>query len=585
MAFVQMMNSILNVINPTSSVTALPTITTATAIGVNGADVYTDAGVGNTLVSFFTMLNRDLEQSYIHENVKKILETNDINVIRDLFVLAFQTRDIRGGKGERDLFYKMFTAFLQYKPQIAYALVELIPTYGAWFDIWEIVQEYELQEIKGSKHPLVECMKMVKSKYTADLIAYNDKNYSSISLLAKWLPRENNKTYAKFARRIAPLLYPEITDPYKRMKTYRKDIANLNRAIKTVEINMCGGTWKDIVPAHVPGRNMKAHSNAFLDIDKHLKKVLHPNNEDRTQCRANFLQYFDDLANKKTTAKGAHVLYPHEVIRQLLEERWSKNNELIALYEAQWESIKKSVVGTNETTNTGFYKMIPMCDFSGSMDGTPKEVSAALGLLISEINHPAFRNNILTFDSTPSWYSFAEKHTLLDKLKIMYNGIIGQGLNTDFYKAFRCILNTMVNKRLPVGEEPEYIVVLTDMGWDYACAGNNGKWETILERIQREYKEESQKLWGTESPGWKVPTILVWNLRAEFKEFQATAHTQGVYMISGWSPSVLKILQRGNLESITPYDGLRTLLDNKRYDPVREIVDRYASFFTSSKST
>jgi hypothetical protein len=48
------------------------------------------------------------------------------------------------------------------------------------------------------------------------------------------------------------------------------------------------------------------------------------------------------------------------------------------------------------------------CDFSGSMDGNPKLVSASLGILFSEICVGSGKNKIMTFDSTPEWIEFPE---------------------------------------------------------------------------------------------------------------------------------------------------------------------------------
>jgi hypothetical protein len=48
------------------------------------------------------------------------------------------------------------------------------------------------------------------------------------------------------------------------MKVYRKCIANLNKALDTVEIKMCSGDWDSIVPANVPALALKKYHNAFL---------------------------------------------------------------------------------------------------------------------------------------------------------------------------------------------------------------------------------------------------------------------------------------------------------------------------------
>ena len=48
-----------------------------TKVGVNGAHVYTEEGVENDLLALFTMLNRNLEESYITDSVHKIIKKKD----------------------------------------------------------------------------------------------------------------------------------------------------------------------------------------------------------------------------------------------------------------------------------------------------------------------------------------------------------------------------------------------------------------------------------------------------------------------------------------------------------------------------
>jgi hypothetical protein len=154
---------------------------------------------------------------------------------------------------------------------------------------------------------------------------------------------------------------------------------------------------------------------------------------------------------------------------------------------------------------------------------------------------------------------------------------IAQGLNTDFYKACICIVNKMKEHRVPVGEEPEDLIVLTDMGFDaasrdYYSYSHKIKWETQLEMIRNEFKKAGEEVWG-EGNSWRPPRIVVWNLRAEFKDFHATADQEGVVQLSGWSPSILKTLQKGGVQVATPYIGMRIILDDERYDAVRMIVN------------
>lgn len=535
-----------------------------TKVGVNGAHVYTEVGVENELLALFTMLNRDLKECYITESVLDIIQKKDDVMLRDLLVLTFQTRDIRGGKGERTLFYNLLTAIYRSKPTLVHDFVHLIPHYGSWFDMWEIY--------KKCSGLILVILKCVKKQYDQDYRYFVNKEYSKMSLLAKWLPREHSKTYPGLAIILADSLFSDLRKERSRLMAYRKRVSEMNKAIKTVEVDMCDGTWEEIVPKNVPGRNMKLHKRAFLNLMMEKDTVRFPDNPDRNACRENFLNYIDSLKKGTIKANGADVIYPHEIVKEMMISQ--KTSDEITILQGQWNSIREQTEKLG-----GFHRMVPMCDFSGSMDGIPKMVSASLGILLSEVNHPAFRNSLLMFDSNPSWMTFAEDECLYAKVKQIRTSTLGQGLSTDFFKACMTILKKMVDHKVPVGEEPEDLIVLTDMGWNAAACKDHSFEEKrdlkfIVEDIQEIFTSASQKVWGTDlEKGWKMPRIIIWNLRAEFKDFQAKASTKGVLTISGWSPNVLKALQAGNVDAMNPMIGLRFLLDDPRYDPVREVFD------------
>ena len=204
------------------------------------------------------------------------------------------------------------------------------------------------------------------------------------------------------------------------------------------------------------------------------------------------------------------------------------------------------------------------------MDGMPKLISLALGILISEVTHNAFKDHILTFDHTPTWHSFKRCHTLKEKLDSIQSHL-GTGLNTDFYKACMSILQKMKAHRVPVGEEPEDLIVLTDMGFDNAVNNKyEDVWQTQITMIRNEFHKAGEEIWG-QGKGWKAPRIVIWNLRAEYKDFHAKADEEGVVQLSGWSPSVLKALQTNGVQLQTPYQGMRMILDDARYDAVRTL--------------
>jgi hypothetical protein len=531
--------------------------------GVKGSDVYTEAGVGDLRVSFFTMLVRGLGRAELTAQVNKFYEVwrrdpvQAKEYVRDLLVIAFQTRDVRGGKGERDLFYHILGAVCEKWPQWARELVALIPEYGCWRDLWYMYTEYPTTRAAIDS--------VVKDQFMLD------QETEHPSLLVKWLPREGSK-YSSLAHHFAALLFP-LTPAEKgqRMRTYRRALATLNRFADTTEIKMCGRTWSTITPSRVPGRLMKRCKHAFFNEKtvraRHGRETVeprYPGNTDREECAQHFRDHIQDVAEGRTVMKGATTTMPHEHVHELLHSRGALSSDALSIIQAQWDAIRAEAAAGG-----GLGRLVAMCDFSGSMDGVPKEVSLALGILISELTSPAFRDHILTFDSEPRWCSFAAAgcKTLADKVASI--GTLGQGLSTDFQKAADLILKKLVEHKVPREEAPADLLVLTDMGFDAACGGahygynpkKNG-WETHFQMIRRNF----------EAAGYEAPRIVCWNLRAEYKDFHATAGEVGVVQLSGWSPAVLKALQSGGVQVETPYMGLRRLLDAPRYDAVRNVV-------------
>ena len=549
--------------------------TTDTKIGVNGELVYTADGVGDSRVALFTMLNRNLDPDTLQNGIRKVFadskKNEQVQMQLDMFLMAFQTRDIRGGKGEKQLFYIFMKTLYELDPVITMNVIRHVPEYGCWRDMWEIMKE--VPELTP------EVLKVTRDAFLTDCLHMVAGSVEKMSLLAKWLPREGS-VYSNAAKEIAAFLYPTVTNGKKRMMLYRKEVSAMNKALKTVEINMCGGTWQHIEPERVPGRCLKIHSKAFYNLkDTQGKEELrYPDSEDRMECRHHFLDWKEELKAGTKKAKGAYVVMPHELVNQTLEHYRSQDEQDIT--QAQWESIREKMAAGG-----GLGKAVAMCDFSGSMCGLPKLISLSLGILISEATHPSFRDHILSFDENPKWHSFTGKLTLKDKLNSISHQL-GQGLSTDFYKACMCILDRMVKSRVPVGEEPEDLIVLTDMGFDAACTlkgyasyqlQSNAPMPFQLEKIRNAFTLAGEKLWG-KGNGWKPPRIVVWNLRTEFDDFHAKANQEGVVQLSGWSPNILKVLEKGRVEVKTPYEAMRAILDDERYGKIADVW-----FFTPRK--
>jgi hypothetical protein len=241
----------------------------------------------------------------------------------------------------------------------------------------------------------------------------------------------------------------------------------------------------------------------------------------------------------------------------------------------------------------GLGRSLAMCDFSGSMQSsgsngdTPYWVSMAMGLLISEVTTKEFEDVFLTFDSTPTFHHLP-KGDIFKRVSSIHGGL-AQGTSTDFQKAMDLVLQRCKAMRVRPGEEPENLIVLTDMNWDQACGSNQASlytsnryrhvvktddWQTHVEMIRESFKRAGEDMWG-EGQGLKMPRIVIWNIAATSADFHAKADTEGVVMLSGWSPSLFKVLQKEGVVIQTPYAALRAQLDDERYDPIRARVEAW----------
>ena len=580
--------------------------------GVKGSDVYDSTG--SALLDLSVRLVRGADAAEVRAATAALAP-------EDAAVLAFHVRAVRGGRGERDLFYEMMRGLPN---DLSRSLLRLVPGYGSWADVtalgecgiagWEDLFIAQLQKDAAAEAG------------------------ASISLAAKWAPREG-KSYGAAAIALAHRMFPE-REHGAAMRAYRKLLSGLNERLKTVETRMSSGRWAEIDPAGVPGRAGKLYARALLNLvgttkvgetvpSDRRETLRKPDDADRMACRERFLAHFSAAVAGKAKVHGADTLFPHEIVKRAvggmdlcygtvgagLTE--GERDQLAAV----WRSlVEKTAAGG------GLGRCVMMSDFSGSMQagsgGLPYWVSMALGILGAQVAGGAFARKLMTFDSTPKWHRFPEGADLFGCLQTLKDaGSIGVGASTDFQAALDLVLGTLKAERVRPGEEPENLVVLTDMGWDEACSSSQASvytgaryrhhvkhapWETHVEMIQESFRRAGEDLWGP-GQGWKPPRIVVWNLAAPAgslgtghpvgalnlaasplgtghpaddlnlsatasTDFHARADVPGVAMLAGWSAAQFRVLCEVGPRQLTPLEILREELGHPRYDPVRQIV-------------
>jgi hypothetical protein len=578
--------------------------TSSTQIGTKDSDVYTAVGVEDPRVALSVLLTRGADSSNIHSGIDAILKMQDTNqAVKDLFVMAFQTRDVRGGKGERAVAYEMFKYLLENREysSLASNLLDLIPEYGSWRDL------FVLSESGFAKYRIEDLAVLQFNKDQASMAS------GKVSLMAKHAPREDK--YPEQFKLLANRLFASEPKFSRRLRALRQALSAMNKVAKTVEVQMCSKHFADIKPEEVPGRALQKYTKAFLNQPSTFRQAEHPRpsaEEDRVVCAEHFTEHFAKAAKGEAKLNGSKTVFPHELIKKVVAATGQSYyggrryflDDATDMDSSMTREEKDAIIGVwnqmvkDAKEGGGLGRSLAMCDFSGSMQSsasngdTPYWVSMAMGLLISEVTTKEFEDVFLTFDSTPTLHHLPKGDIF--KRVASISGSIAQGTSTDFQKAMDLVLQRCKAMRVRPGEEPENLIVLTDMNWDQACGSDRmalytsnryrhvvktDTWQTHVEMIRESFKRAGEDMWGSEADGGlgglKMPRIVIWNIAATSTDFHAKADTEGVVMLSGWSPSLFKVLQKDGVVIQTPYQALRCQLDDERYDPVRARVEEW----------
>lgn len=571
-------------------------------MGENG--MLAHATTNSNLLDLFFVLVRDLNTQSLSSKVTLIMsiikKNEDENLLVDLFVLMFQTRDCRNGKGEKKLFYHFFLEMYKHYPQTVIALLPEISKYGYFKDFLNllviplesnlaygdlsrlqnaIVDLYAAQLLKDKRE-------LDASKRELDASSKGEDKVAQLSFAAKFAPR-HGKQFNSFYKLLVKKLFPKSFTPEK---NYRKLVVELTKALEVPEILMCAKRYEEINFKNVPSLCLNRCRKAFLNELVTRKGYHHiplgpgqeetgnrfPDDPNRVQCRNNL-----QLASAKGKVCGK-VLQPHDLVKQLMTNPHISSVEC-SVYDAQWMKIKEGVlegiakfVSQSDSTTINLGKLVPLVDVSGSMDGIPMIVAISLGILVSELSNPAFKNRFITFHENPTWVSLDGITSLRDKV-VKTKGAPWGG-STNFEVALTMILNVAVEKKLTPDEIPD-IIVFSDMQLNQA--GEYG--ETMHDLIKRRFAEAGKEICGRP---YGPPKIIYWNLRANTVGFPVQANAPNTQLLSGFSPSLLKLLLDGESlgteevtsdgtvinKGITPEETLRKALDDENYDSIRSIL-------------
>lgn len=545
------------------------------------------------LRSLKLILNKILEDLQDEISVGQILATEYVERMSILYKLIGFTRDIVDGKGEYMLAYMQILVWYSHFPELAkYALKCFVyiddkntHPYGSWKDI-KYFCNYIKKETKSNEHPLIKyALEITNERLLKDHTA---KYSCELSLVAKWIPRENKKfswifnelsqMYFKHYLNTAKTSEQFVKARFKCNMEYRKIISTLNKRLDTVQIKQCSNNWMEIDPSKITSITLHKDRKALLNIHSLDSSKRRVPTLQRDSCAQKVKRYirksleYDILHTRVKGEKLSLSNYVETAVK--LINHW--NQDEVDLLNCQWMN--------NSLQNVNIGPTIAMVDTS--LD--PTTLSTALGLGIRVAEKTSLGKRVMTFGEKPEWYSLEDCKYFVDMVKKIVEtpSYTAQktyetwGAFANFYSAFDMLLEVVVETKMPREQVEEMSVIIFS-----SMQVNNNKdrdFASLYDAVKTKYEEAGIK--AIQKP-YKMPHIIFWNLESS-DGFPALSIHPGVSMISGYNPKLLnlfcdKVSMFNPSGTSTPYTKLKELLNSKRYKCMEEELRKLFTVITS----
>jgi hypothetical protein len=426
--------------------------------------------------------------------------------------VLFYIRDVREGQGERKTFRTALRWLADNYTDILVKNIDNVAFFGRWDDLYCLV---------GTKAENA-AFKAFSDQLDSDI--KNSVAEKPISLLAKWLKSIN--TSSAESKRLGYMTAKALNlSP----KAYRKILSRLRKEIDVLETKISAGKWSEIDYEKIPSKASLMYRKAFGKRDgERYRSYL--------------------AAVEKGEAKmNASVVYPYEIVRPI--ENGEHDATSLKTLDLSWKNMPNWLEGNP-------HKGIVLADTSGSMNGLPILVSVSLAIYFAERNVGPYKDTFITFSVQPKLQKIIGQ-TIAEKVRGLDRG--GWDGNTNIQAAFDLILNTAIKYKVSEADMPDVLYIVSDMQFDMATG--QGGWygantKTNYEVIKTKY----------ENAGYKMPKLVFWNVNASNSDQPVTINDDGVCLVSGCSPSILKSVL--SAKTFTPVDVMFETINKPRYDVV-----------------
>lgn len=484
---------------------------------------------------------------------------------KTLIKLLAYTRDIEEGKGEYAICLTIIAELFKYEREVCISIMKyfvgfntLNTAFGSWKDM-----KYLFNELGECP---IELLTIINNQVRSEIIKKKINPSLSLSLVAKWIPREKSKKFGWIFEKLAKNYYQQYglngwnSRAILKAKTnYRKLISKFNKELDTLEIKQCNKRWGSININNITSISLIKQKKALLYINKNEY-----DDNDRCKCRMNMMKYIEDVENEKCKIKGKNIELGFLI----------KNAIDILNSNSYYESERKLLIELwkSNSKNTKYLEnILPIIDISDSMDSENKQaLYNAIGLGIRIAEKSRLGKRLIAFNNKPYWINMEDSKDYMDMVKKIKN--IPWGLNADFYRAIDMIIDTIIENNIPADDiENLTLVILSDMQFD-EVSKEEEKNLSIKQILNKKFEEVGVSISGIP---YKCPHLLFWNMKRS-NGFPEISYENNTTMLSGYSPVIINMfIEEGinNIRHITPWIMLNKILTKERYKNIEEIIN------------
>lgn len=333
--------------------------TPATARTANGMKA--KAHSGSALVDLFYKIGASRGKTLTAEFETAFQADPDIAM-----KIAFWSRDVRGGAGERQIFRDILVHLEKLHPETLESILPFVAEFGRWDDLLVFKTE-----------------KFKHMAYTLIGNALRERN----GLAAKWMPRQG------------PVAV-EIRNFFGMTpKQYRKSLVALTNV---VEQKMCAKDWDSIEFGKLPSLASARYNKAF------------------GKNAATAYSAYKARLTAGTDKVNASAVYPYDVIKTL------RHGGDAVVADAQWASLP-NYIGDASVMPLVDVSGSMCCAVGGNANVQCIDVALSLGLYCADKNTGVFKDTFLTFSAKPK--AQVVKGTLAQKMSQMNSSDWGMNTN------------------------------------------------------------------------------------------------------------------------------------------------------------